>query len=102
MSHVKLIFWDLGGQQELRSLWDKVPLLATIIMLYLMALKRLYLKAESFYSQLFLNKHLYKTDILVKQTPRVGPAGFLYSLYLTYNRHHSNSACPKGVSPRGR
>ena len=24
MSHVKLIFWDLGGQQELRSLWDKV------------------------------------------------------------------------------
>lgn len=23
MSHVKLIFWDLGGQQELRSLWDK-------------------------------------------------------------------------------
>ena len=24
MSHVKLIFWDLGGQQELQSLWDKV------------------------------------------------------------------------------
>ena len=24
MNHVKLIFWDLGGQQELRSLWDKV------------------------------------------------------------------------------
>lgn len=23
MSHVKLIFWDLGGQQELQSLWDK-------------------------------------------------------------------------------
>lgn len=23
MNHVKLIFWDLGGQQELRSLWDK-------------------------------------------------------------------------------
>ena len=24
MNHVKLIFWDLGGQQELRTLWDKV------------------------------------------------------------------------------
>ena len=24
MSHVKLIFWDLGGQKELQSLWDKV------------------------------------------------------------------------------
>ncbi|KAK3749701.1 hypothetical protein QZH41_014974 [Actinostola sp. cb2023] len=23
VSHVKLIFWDLGGQQELRTLWDK-------------------------------------------------------------------------------
>lgn len=23
MNHVKLIFWDLGGQQELRTLWDK-------------------------------------------------------------------------------
>lgn len=23
MSHVKLIFWDLGGQQELQTLWDK-------------------------------------------------------------------------------
>lgn len=23
MSHVKLIFWDLGGQKELQSLWDK-------------------------------------------------------------------------------
>ena len=27
MSHVKLIFWDLGGQQELQSLWDKVQLI---------------------------------------------------------------------------
>ena len=24
VNHVKLIFWDLGGQQELQSLWDKV------------------------------------------------------------------------------
>ncbi|EDO39279.1 predicted protein [Nematostella vectensis] len=23
ISHVKLMFWDLGGQQELRTLWDK-------------------------------------------------------------------------------
>lgn len=23
VNHVKLIFWDLGGQQELQSLWDK-------------------------------------------------------------------------------
>ena len=23
MGNVKLIFWDLGGQSELRSIWDK-------------------------------------------------------------------------------
>ena len=22
--HVKLVFWDLGGQEELQTLWDKV------------------------------------------------------------------------------
>ena len=35
MNHVKLIFWDLGGQQELRSLWDKVKTSFLCLFLFL-------------------------------------------------------------------
>lgn len=24
VDHIRLVFWDLGGQKELRELWDKV------------------------------------------------------------------------------
>lgn len=65
MSHVKLIFWDLGGQQELRSLWDKVSLLSNNHnAIFLMALKRLYLKVESFTVSCFL------TNTSIRQTSR--------------------------------
>ena len=36
MNHVKLIFWDLGGQQELRSLWDKVKMQAFCLFFFLL------------------------------------------------------------------
>lgn len=28
MGNVKLILWDLGGQAELRTIWDKVSILS--------------------------------------------------------------------------
>ena len=63
-------------------------------------------EAKAIYSQLSLNRHLYKTDTSLKQTPRVGPYTFLYSLYLTLYKtdislRQTVTAGPKGVRLRG-
>lgn len=62
MSHVKLIFWDLGGQQELRSLWDKVWLLSYNHNAIFNGFKKIIFKSRIMYSQLFLNSSIRQTS----------------------------------------
>lgn len=49
---VRFNFWDLGGQEELRSLWDKV--IDNLIYTYLFYCKKLYI----FYVHSIMQNHM--------------------------------------------
>lgn len=58
---VRFNFWDLGGQEELRSLWDKV--IDNLIYIYLFYCKKLYI----FYVYSIMQNHMLSFTQLIHQ-----------------------------------